>query len=65
METGSSSRVLRIGLVLGLIMVGVIFANGAKGQTIVDDWTSIKVPPAPELKSVKINTNDTALLVLV
>lgn len=64
METGSSSRVLRIGLVLGLIMVGVIFANGAKGQTIVDDWTSIKVPPAPELKSVKINTNDTALLVL-
>jgi nicotinamidase-related amidase len=64
METGSVSRVLRIGLVLGLTAVGLIFANGAKGQTIVDDWTSIKVPPAPELKSVKINAKDTALLVL-
>jgi nicotinamidase-related amidase len=65
METRTVSNMLRrSALVLGLIVLGAIFANGAKGQTIVDEWTSIKVPPAPELKPVKINAKDTALLVL-
>lgn len=65
MKTGGVSTSLRrSALVLGLIGVGAIFANGAIGQTIVDDWASIKVPPAPELKPVKIDAKDTALLVL-
>ena len=65
MEDRNVSNILRCsGFVLGLIVLGTIFANGAKGQTIVDEWASIKVPPAPELKPVKIDAKDTALLVL-
>lgn len=64
METESVLAPVKCGLVLGLLVVGTTFANVAKGQTIVDDWASIKAPPAPELKPVKINAKDTALLVL-
>lgn len=59
-----STMLRRAGLVLGLIILGAIFAGGAKGQTIADEWMSIKVPPAPELKPVRITANETALLVL-
>ena len=65
METRNVSNILkRSALVLGLIVLGANFADGAQGQTIVDEWASIKVPPAPVLKPVTINANDTALLVL-
>lgn len=64
MEAASVLAPVRLGLVLGLFVAGASFANVAKGQTIVDDWANIKVPPAPELKPVKINAKDTALLVL-
>ncbi len=36
----------------------------AHAQTIVDEWSGIKVPPAPELKQVTIDPKVTALLVL-
>lgn len=36
----------------------------AFAQTIVDEWNSIKVPPAPELKPVTIDPKVTALLIL-
>ena len=36
----------------------------ALAQTIVDEWASVKVPPAPELKRVTIDPKVTALLVL-
>lgn len=62
MEAASVLAPVRLGLVL--FVAGASFANVAKGQTIVDDWANIKVPPAPELKPVKINAKDTALLVL-
>jgi len=64
MESRSVSVTLKRGFVLGLLCWGSIFANAAQGQTIVDDWTSIKVPPAPELKPVKVDTGSTALIVL-
>jgi nicotinamidase-related amidase len=65
METRNVSNILRCSaLVLGLIVLGANFAHGAQGQTIVDEWASIKAPPAPELKPVTVNANDTALLVL-
>lgn len=64
MKSRSISLTLKRGFVLGLFGVGAIFANAALGQTIVDDWTSIKVPPAPELKPVKVDTGSTALIVL-
>jgi nicotinamidase-related amidase len=33
-------------------------------QTIIDEWNMVKVPPAPELKPVKIDPKVTALLLL-
>lgn len=36
----------------------------AKDQTIIDKWNDISPPPAPELKSVTINSKNTALLIL-
>jgi nicotinamidase-related amidase len=36
----------------------------ASAQTIVDDWSNVKAPPAPELKQVTIDPKTTALLML-
>jgi len=36
----------------------------AQAQTIIDEWASIKAPPAPELKTVKVDPKESALLLL-
>lgn len=36
----------------------------ALSQTIVDEWSEIKAPPAPALKPTKLDAKDTALLML-
>ncbi|HMF22438.1 MAG TPA: isochorismatase family cysteine hydrolase [Pseudolabrys sp.] len=36
----------------------------ASGQTIIDEWASIKTPPAPALKPVTVDPKTTALLVM-
>ena len=36
----------------------------AQAQTIVDEWASIKAPAAPELKTVKVDPKESALLLL-
>ena len=33
-------------------------------QTIVDEWNSVKAPPAPALKEVTVDPKTTALLML-
>ncbi len=38
--------------------------KAADAATIVDEWGTIKAPPAPELKPIKIDVKTTALLVL-
>lgn len=40
------------------------FAAPARAQTIVDQWASVKAPPAPVLKSVTADPKTTAFLVL-
>jgi nicotinamidase-related amidase len=40
------------------------FAGPIPAQTIIDEWPSIKAPPAPELKTVKVDPKTTALLLL-
>ena len=40
------------------------FAAAAAAQTIIDDWSNIKAPPAPELTSVTVDPKTTALLML-
>jgi len=36
----------------------------AHAQTIIDQWASVKTPPAPELKPVTVDVKTTALLML-
>lgn len=38
--------------------------SAASAQTIVDDWATVKPPPAPELKPVTLDPKTTALLLL-
>lgn len=38
--------------------------SAASAQTIVDEWASVKAPPAPELKPVTLDPKTTALLML-
>jgi len=39
-------------------------ATSALAQSVVDEWASVKAPPPPELKQVKVDAKDTALLML-
>ena len=47
-----------------LAVVICLLWTPAYSQTIIDEWNSVKVPPAPELKTVKIDPKVTALLML-
>ena len=48
-------------LVTGIAMA---LAGPADAQTIVDDWSKVQMPAAPQLKPVNIDPKTTALLVL-
>ena len=41
-----------------------VAAPASAQQTIVDEWATIKTPPAPELKQVTVDPKTTALLLL-
>lgn len=41
-----------------------VAAATASAQTIVDEWASVKIPPAPQLKPVTVDSKTTALLML-
>jgi nicotinamidase-related amidase len=47
-----------------LAVVICLLWTPAYSQTIIDEWNTVKVPPAPELKTVKIDPKVTALLML-
>lgn len=55
-------------LKLFVLAAGVALLSGAPdfagAQTIIDQWASIKAPPAPVLKEVKVEPQKTALLLL-
>ena len=62
--------------ILAIVVTGIAFLAGsafaqapapaasAPTQNIIDEWASVKAPPAPELKSVTVDPKSTALLVL-
>lgn len=54
-------------IIVGTFLFGVfMFFNSplqAQG-TIIDEWTNVKAPKAPEVKPVKVDPKNTALLVL-
>ena len=41
-----------------------LFCYPASAQNIVEEWSTVKAPPAPELKSVTVDPKVTALLLL-
>jgi nicotinamidase-related amidase len=41
-----------------------LFTFSAQAADIVDEWASVKLPPAPQLKEVTVDPKTTALLVL-
>jgi nicotinamidase-related amidase len=51
-------------LLAALALAGTACATIAGSQSIVDEWTSVKAPPPPELKTVKVMPGETALLML-
>lgn len=55
-----NSRLLMRGLAAGLGLA----ASTISAQTIVDEWSAVRAPPAPDLKVVNIDSKTTALLML-
>ena len=53
---------LRLRALLATGLVAAVLP--AQAQTIIDEWASIKAPPAPELKVVKVDAKESALLLL-
>jgi nicotinamidase-related amidase len=55
---------LRRLLPLAALVAVLVYAAPAPAQTIIDEWASVKAPPAPALKSVTVDPKTTALLVI-
>ena len=55
---------LRIIPPLAALLAVLNYAAPAPAQTIINEWSSIKAPPAPELKTVTVEPKTTALLVM-
>jgi nicotinamidase-related amidase len=55
-----------IRLLLPLAALAAVLSYGApsSAQTIIDEWQSVKAPPAPQLKSVTLDPKTTALFVM-
>ena len=47
-------------LIAGVILAPLL----AAAQTVVDEWSTVKLPPPPQLKPAKIDAQETALLVM-
>jgi nicotinamidase-related amidase len=57
---------LRLGywLPLAVVAMALISAAPSRGQTLIDEWSNIKAPPAPKLESVTLDPKTTSLLVI-
>src|SRR5580698_3839161 len=50
---------------IAMTIVAALFAaNPACAQTVIDDWSQVKLPPPPALKPVTLIPKETALLVM-
>src|SRR5215470_14665741 len=46
------------------LAVAMCYAAPASAQTIINEWSSVKTPPAPEPKPVTLDPKTTAVLVM-
>ena len=55
---------LRERLAVAALAAALVYVAPATAQTIVDEWSSVKIPPPPELKPVTLDPKTTAILVM-
>lgn len=57
---------IRLSMIKVVIAVIALMAlqTPASGQTVVDEWTSVKIPPSPEIRPASLDPKTTALLLL-
>lgn len=55
---------LRTSAAICTLVFSVLSVAPAQAETIIDDWKSVKVPAAPQLKPVTLDAKTTALLLL-
>lgn len=60
-RSGTGAGVVFGGLVAAALIFGAVTGSA---QTIIDQWSSVKVPPPPALKKVKVDPQTSAFLVL-
>jgi len=53
-----------IRLMKALVLIIFLLPNFVDAQTVIEEWHNVKIPLAPELKSVTVEANSTALLML-
>ena len=51
-------------VVIAALALTGLAAGHVEAQTIVDEWALVKAPPTPELKTLKLEAKETALLML-
>jgi nicotinamidase-related amidase len=51
-------------LVVATLGIALFYAAPAPAQTIIQEWSSVKAPPAPELKPVTLDPKTTAIMVM-
>lgn len=49
---------------IAALAIASVYATPAPAQTIISEWSSVKTPPAPELKPVTLDPKTTAVLVM-
>jgi nicotinamidase-related amidase len=50
--------------IAGVLAAGLLSASPLAAQTIVDEWSTAKLPPPPQLKPAKVEAKEAVLLVM-
>ena len=57
-------RFALLAVVTGSLLVAGLGSGAAQAQTVIDQWTEVKIPSPPDVKPVTIKPETTALLLL-
>jgi nicotinamidase-related amidase len=60
----TAARILYRAIALGLVVATTTAAFAADPENVIDEWNSVKIPPAPELHKVTLDPKTTVLMVM-